>query len=297
MPKTKSTEVVTITPKEPTVINPESLISQAIKQNIPVETMEKLLAMRRELKEEASKEAYFRALSAFQRECPVIIKDQVVKVKGVERYRFAPLDKIIQQVEPFLEKNGFSYHIETKQEEVHVTAICVSHHVDGHSERTSFTIPVDPDAFMNAAQKVASALTYSKRYSFCNAFGIMTSDTDDDAQELTDDELAGQQRYEKKQAEEPKPAVPVEDTPEQLNKKRNDIMYADIKKMKDRGALKMEEIQKAVKSYADSDRPDPTWSQLTDGEKFQTHEYLMAIAKTRIGFTDMPENKGEQNAG
>src|SRR3990167_3791525 len=34
---------------------------------------------------------------------------------------------------------------------------------------------------MNAAQKVASALTYAKRYAFCNAFGILTGDADDDA--------------------------------------------------------------------------------------------------------------------
>jgi len=33
---------------------------------------------------------------------------------------------------------------------------------------------------MNDAQKIASALTYSKRYAFCNATGIMTGDEDQD---------------------------------------------------------------------------------------------------------------------
>ena len=42
-------------------------------------------------------------------------------------------------------------------------------------------MPVDAGAYMNEAQKAASALTFAKRYSFCNAFGILTGDEDDDS--------------------------------------------------------------------------------------------------------------------
>ena len=41
-------------------------------------------------------------------------------------------------------------------------------------------MPIDKDGFMNTPQKFASALTYAKRYAFCNAFGILTADEDDD---------------------------------------------------------------------------------------------------------------------
>ena len=34
---------------------------------------------------------------------------------------------------------------------------------------------------MSAQQKVGAALTFAKRYAFCNAFGIMTGDEDNDA--------------------------------------------------------------------------------------------------------------------
>lgn len=165
----------------------ERLIAIAIEKNVPVETMEKLLAMRRELKQEAAKEEYFRALAAFQSECPTIQKNETVsyvskKTGGTTKYKYAPLDVIVTTVRETLRKHGFSYTITTEQDAEHVTAKCNAHHVAGHTEVTTFTIPIDFDSYMNPAQKVASALTYAKRYAFCNAFGIMTGDEDDDSQ-------------------------------------------------------------------------------------------------------------------
>jgi hypothetical protein len=36
---------------------------------------------------------------------------------------------------------------------------------------------------MNAIQQIGTAITYAKRYTFCNAFGIMTADEDTDCVE------------------------------------------------------------------------------------------------------------------
>jgi len=163
-------------------VDPESLIARAIDKGLPVETMERLLAMRTQLKTEWMREEYFRELSVFQSKCPIIVKTREVFDKSNKlRYRFAPLDAIVAKVKSPLKKHGFSYTIKTKQENSSVTAIVEAHHVAGHTESTEFTVPIDADAYMNAAQKVASALTYSKRYAFCNAFGILTGDEDDDA--------------------------------------------------------------------------------------------------------------------
>jgi hypothetical protein len=171
-------------------VNPENLIAQAIEKGLPAETMEKLLAMRRELKEEVAKEQYYISLSQFQKKCPVIKKESKVDFTGKTgkrtKYEYAGLDSIVSQVRDLLEANGFSYTIKTKQTEKSVMAICESHHVSGYSDSTSFEIPIDYEAYMNAAQKVASALTYAKRYAFCNAFGIMTGDEDDDCQSNSD---------------------------------------------------------------------------------------------------------------
>jgi len=52
----------------------ETLLAQGIEKGISVEAMERLLAMRRELKAEWAKEQYDSAMAGFQSECPVIEK-------------------------------------------------------------------------------------------------------------------------------------------------------------------------------------------------------------------------------
>jgi len=167
----------------PATVDAGALIARAIDKNLPIESMEKLLAMRRELKAEWAKEQYFAALSRFQKACPIIGKSKDVNDKyGKHRYSYAPLELIVEEVRDALEANGFSYTTATEQTPDSVTAICNAHHIAGHSESTRLTVPIDHDAYMSAPQKVASALTYATRYAFRNAFGIMTGDEDDDAQ-------------------------------------------------------------------------------------------------------------------
>ena len=161
----------------------EMLILKAIENNSSVDTMERLLKMRRELKAEFAKEEFDKAMASFQAECPIITKRKKVmnKDKVSVRYSYAPLDDIVQQVKPLLQKNGFSYTIDTNVEDDWVTAICKATNIFGHSEKSNFKIPIDKDAYMNHAQKFASALTFAKRYAFCDTFGIMTGDSDNDA--------------------------------------------------------------------------------------------------------------------
>jgi hypothetical protein len=163
----------------------DNLISQAITSNASVETMEKLLAMRRELKAEWSKERFDEAMSKLQGEMPIIEKNEAVKNKpekgGGTRYKFAPIDEIVKIAGPIIAANGFSYLIKTETKGNVIRVVVIPKHINGHSEETEFEVPIDPTAFMTEQQKYASALTYAKRYAFCNAFGIMTGDKDDDS--------------------------------------------------------------------------------------------------------------------
>lgn len=168
-----------------TQIDADSFIGKALESGAPVETLERLLAMRNEIQAENAKRAYYESLAAFQAECPPIKKGRDVKAKnGSVMYRYASLDDIVAQVSGLLQKHGFSYTIETKQEGGFITATTIVHHIGGHSSQSSFPVPVDVDGYMNSAQKAGSAQTYAKRYSFTNAFGLMTTDQDDDAQSL-----------------------------------------------------------------------------------------------------------------
>ena len=159
-----------------------TLIARAIEKGVPIETMERLLAMRRELKAEAAREAFFLALAAFQSECPVIHKDEAVAGRdGKVRYHYAPLEAIVSQVKTILFRHGFSYTLDTEQPEGRLIGICRAHHIGGHTEETRMEVPVGSD-YMTAQQMVGAARTYATRYAFCNAFGILTGDEDNDAQ-------------------------------------------------------------------------------------------------------------------
>lgn len=164
--------------------NAENLISQAIASGASVETMERLLAMRKSLKEEYAKEEFDRAMAEFQGECPVIKKKKAGgKTKsGTVAYHYAPLEDIVAQVKDLIQKNGFSYMIKTETGKDSVKAYCIVKHKSGHSETSDMGGPLGTKTdIMSFPQVTAAALTFYKRYAFCNAFGILTGDDDNDA--------------------------------------------------------------------------------------------------------------------
>lgn len=167
----------------------EILISQAINKNVPVEALERLLAMRRELKQERAKEEYDRAMAEFQADCPTIVKTKEVKTKaGIVAYRYAPIESIVEQVRDILKKHGFSYstNMELLGNGVKVTVKVT--HLTGHSEETCMSVPLgNKTDIMSQSQVVAAAQTFAKRYAFCNAFGILTGDEDNDAATISSD--------------------------------------------------------------------------------------------------------------
>lgn len=161
---------------------PENLIAMAIKNKTDVDTMERLLVMYEKIRAAKALTEFNQALADFQAECPEIEKQKTVLNKnGTVRYKYAPLESIVRQVKDVLKKHGFSYTIKTEQTTDTFTAICEARHIGGHFEQTSFKIPLDKDAYMTTQQIVGSASTFSRRYAFCNAFGIMTGDEDNDA--------------------------------------------------------------------------------------------------------------------
>lgn len=158
----------------------EALISQAISQNVSVDSLEKLLNMRTQLKAEYAKEQFIKNLSAFQGECPIIEKKKKVSF-GTTNYSYAPLEDIVEQVKGLLAKYGFSYMFDTETNGK-MKVICKVVHIDGHMELAKFDMEIDANAKMNVSQKYGSSLTYAKRYAFCAAFGITVKDEDTDAQ-------------------------------------------------------------------------------------------------------------------
>lgn len=152
----------------------------AVRNNSPVDVIERMMAVRRELKAEAAKEAFVAAMTAFQSECPNIAK---TRSGAKNAYKFAGLDDIIEKVKPLLLKHGFSFSINSEVGERWVKAIVTVTHSLGHSIPSEFKVPVDnKNPMMTEPQRFGGAMTFSKRYCFCNAFGILTADEDRDGQ-------------------------------------------------------------------------------------------------------------------
>ena len=187
----KTTTAIEVQQPQSPMNEAQALISQAINKNVPVETMEKLLAMRRELKAEKAKEDYDYAMAQFQSECPTIGKNKKAG-SGSFTYMYAPLEDIVEKVKDLLGKYGFSYSFDTQQNGK-LKVVCKVKHKAGHTEVSEFELEIDKAARMNISQQYGAALTYGKRYAFCSAFGIVVGGEDTDAkvtpkgEELTPD--------------------------------------------------------------------------------------------------------------
>lgn len=163
--------------------DPQALIQMAIEKNVPVETMEKVVALVERMKAQKAKEAFNQSMADFQADCPPIVKTKEVKTKdGRLAYKYAPIESIVAQVKGLLQQYGFSYstNMELLKDGVKVSVKVT--HIEGHSEVSEMTVPLGTKTqIMSDTQVVAAAQTFAKRYAFCNAFGILTGDEDTDA--------------------------------------------------------------------------------------------------------------------
>ena len=164
----------------------DTFITLALTQKASIETLEKLFTLQKDVKAEQAKSAFVEAHARFQSQCPVIEKTKVVMNKDGRtiRYKFAPLDSIVDQIKKPLAENGLAYTWTVENQNGTMTAHCKVTHSMGHSESSSFTIPIDIDGYMTAPQKYASAQTFAKRYALCNALGISTGEEDTDASDV-----------------------------------------------------------------------------------------------------------------
>jgi hypothetical protein len=159
----------------------ETIIQNAVSANVPIETIERLMTMRRELKAEAAKEAFIRDMSTLQSKLPIIRK---LKQGHVAAY--APLEDEVKMVGPIISKYGFSYRWNTSQQDKQITVTCVATHELGHSEETSMTSEIEEVVTGNASgkstksspQRIASTITFLKRYTLNNMFGIQVAGDD-----------------------------------------------------------------------------------------------------------------------
>lgn len=161
---------------------PQDLLRLAVERGADVGTIERLMAVRRELNAEQAKRQFDVALADFQAECPVVIK--TTNVDG--KYNYSKFEDIIAVARPFLQKHGFSFTLGTDVTSADgwVIATCRAVHNAGHSEISTAKFPLGKGtALMSTTQVYASALSFASRRVFCNCFGIVTAGEDKDGRQ------------------------------------------------------------------------------------------------------------------
>ena len=161
-----------------------ALLQAAVDKGIPVETMEKLVALHERVADRRAAQEFAEAMSRFQAACPPIQKQSEARIttKSGTQYRvkYAELDTIARIVNPILRECGLSYSWDSAVEAKQLKCICTLRHVNGHSVSASFSCPTDASGAMNEQQKVAAALTYARRQSLVQVLGLTTTEPDTD---------------------------------------------------------------------------------------------------------------------
>jgi len=180
-----------------------NVIMSALEKGADISLIEKLIDLKMKVDQQKAEVEIRKAIANFQGEMPIVAKTKVVHNRdGSLRYKYAPIDEIVKISAPILAKHGLSVTIDTQFNEHNVVVTAIVQHIHGGERKSSFIIPIMKSDYMNDAQAVASALTYAKRYAYCNVLGIMTGDEDDDAQAVSKEvETKQEVKKEKKKGE------------------------------------------------------------------------------------------------
>lgn len=155
-----------------------ALIEKALnKENIEISVIEKMLDMQERIMNKNAEMQFNADFSIMSSDLPAVSRSK----KG-HNGKYAPIEKINEEIKPVLEKYGFAVSFSIEQNENRVTAKCILRHKGGHKEETSVTVFNDQSGSKNPAQAVGSAITYAKRYALCAMLNISLEDVDDDAQ-------------------------------------------------------------------------------------------------------------------
>jgi hypothetical protein len=165
--------------------------------NVPVDKLERLVSLQERVMAKNAEAEFHAALSEMQAELPTIgerggIKDRAGNVQS----SYALWEDVNRAILPILKKHGFSltFRQESKENAICVTGVLA--HRNGHSERTSITLPADTSGSKNAVQAVGSSVSYGKRYTAGMLLNLTSCGEDDDGKRagvgpaVSDDQIA-----------------------------------------------------------------------------------------------------------
>lgn len=164
----------------PTTTDPMvSMIERvAMSPDLPIERLERMLAMKEKMDQQEAKAQFDAAFSRASAEFPDI------PLNGENKHnktKYALLKDILTGVRPVLSKYGLALSFSTEATADLVTVTAELSHQGGHSKRNSLPLPRDAGAGRNAVQAIGSSQTYGQRYTAQAILGLsLGDDTEDD---------------------------------------------------------------------------------------------------------------------
>lgn len=167
-------------------LDPQALLQSAVENGAGIETLERLVSLAKDVRAQQAKEAWHRAISQFQEECPKILKARKASIStrggGSYSYHFASLSDLMSTISPVMGPLGLSVSFRMRYADGQVVATCLVAHEMGHSESSGeVAMPYDKGdgTGANPAQRVGIASTYAKRYALLAILGIAPEDDTD----------------------------------------------------------------------------------------------------------------------
>lgn len=176
--------VVSQEPLNPASTMIEKVTELILSGDVDADKMDRLLDVQERMMSKNAEMMFNSAVSSAQGKMPRIIKRKDVKGKnGQVQYKYAPLEDIMEMLQPVMDEHDLSLRHTTKTTDGGCMLVkTLLMHKFGHSEPTELLLPIDTSGSKNNVQGVGSTLSFGKRYNICSHFNIVFADEDDDAQ-------------------------------------------------------------------------------------------------------------------
>lgn len=164
------------------------LLAGVIEKGVTAENvavMDKLCDLYERFENKKAEREFNAAFADLQQEIP-----QISALKGVPdnrgnvKYRYAPYEEIMDQVQPLLTKHGFTVSFTSRFADTRLIAACKLKHNGGHSEVSEYGVRIGQGPHgASETQADGAAITYAKRGALSCALNIVV-DHDNDARAI-----------------------------------------------------------------------------------------------------------------
>lgn len=160
------------------VPSPGMMLKAVIEKGVTAENVaavKELTALMIQMEDRNAAKQFAQAFSDLQKVMPTIQAERTVPDKnGGVKFKYAPTEDIMKQLQPHLCEHGFSVSFSQKLGDKTVTSICTVRHQGGHAQTTEFTVRAGSGPYGGTERDAdVAGGTVAQREALCDAFNIV----------------------------------------------------------------------------------------------------------------------------